>query len=122
MNHAHEGRLIPAGWALDSAGNPTTDPNVGLQGSMALAGGDKGVGVALMVEIMAAAMTGATPGAHAAPYFGTAGGPPKTGQFFIAIDPAVSSGGVCRGRLVASSGALVIGSSYMDTAVLPSIP
>ena len=92
MNHAREGRPIPTGRALDSAGNPTTDPNVGLQGSMAAAGGYKGVGAALMVEIMAAAMTGATLGAHAAPFFGTAGGPPKTGQFFIAIDPAVSPG------------------------------
>lgn len=108
MKYARKGRPIPAGWALDSAGNPTTDPNVGLQGSMAPAGGYKGVGAALMVEIMAAAMTGATLGAHAAPCFGTASGPPKTGQFFIAIDPAVSSGDICRGCLAASSGALVV--------------
>jgi (2R)-3-sulfolactate dehydrogenase (NADP+) len=92
MKHAREGRPIPVGWALDPEGNPTTDPNVGLKGSMAPSGGYKGVGVALLVEIMAAAMTGATLGIHASPFSGTAGGPPKTGQFFLAIDPAATSG------------------------------
>ena len=40
--------------------------------SIAPADGYKGVGVALMVEIMATAMTGATLGVHAAPFSGTA--------------------------------------------------
>lgn len=93
MKHAREGKAIPVGWALDADGNPTTDPNVGLKGSMAPSGGYKGVGVALLTEVMAAALTGSTLGLNASPFSGTAGGPPKTGQFFIAIDPAVSSGG-----------------------------
>ncbi|MEX0317215.1 MAG: Ldh family oxidoreductase [Ruegeria sp.] len=86
MKHAREGKPIPVGWALDADGNPTTDPNVGLKGSMAPSGGYKGVGVAILTEIMAAALTGATLGIHASPFSGAAGGPPKTGQFFIAID------------------------------------
>ncbi|MES0862836.1 Ldh family oxidoreductase [Ruegeria sp. SCPT10] len=93
MKHAREGKPIPVGWALDADGNPTTDPEVGLKGSMAPSGGYKGVGVALMVELLAAAMTGATLGINASPFSGTAGGPPKTGQFFIAIDPAATGGG-----------------------------
>lgn len=93
MKHAREGRPIPQGWALDCDGNPTTDPEIGLKGSMAPSGGYKGVGVGLMVEIMAAAMTGATLGIEAAPFSGDKGGPPKTGQFFLAIDPEASSGG-----------------------------
>lgn len=92
MKHAREGKPIPVGWALDADGNPTTDPAVGLKGSMAPSGGYKGVGVALLVEIMAAAVTGATLGIHASPFSGTSGGPPKTGQFFLAIDPAASAG------------------------------
>lgn len=99
MKYAREGKPIPLGWALDSAGNPTTDPDVGLKGSMAPAGGYKGVGVGLMVEMMAAAMTGATLGINASPFSGTKGGPPKTGQFFIAIDPAATSGGEFTARL-----------------------
>lgn len=92
MKHAREGKPIPEGWALDSDGNPTTDPNVGLKGSMAPSGGYKGVGVALMTEIMAAALTGATLGIHASPFSGTAGGPPRTGQFFVAIDASATAG------------------------------
>jgi len=91
MKHAREGKEIPLGWALDGDGNPTTDPDAGLKGSMAPSGGYKGVGVALLTEIMAAALTGATLGINASPFSGTAGGPPKTGQMFIAIDPAATS-------------------------------
>lgn len=93
MKHAREGRPIPVGWALDGEGNPTTDPNIGLKGSMAPSGAYKGVGIALLVEILAAALSGATLGIHASPFSGTAGGPPKTGQFFLAIDPEATSGG-----------------------------
>ena len=66
---------------------------------MAPSGGYKGVGVALMVEIMAAAMTGAALGVNASPFSGTKGGPPKTGQFFLAIDPGATSGGLFAERL-----------------------
>lgn len=92
MKHAREGKSIPVGWALDADGEPTTDPNVGLKGSMAPSGGYKGVGVAILTEVMAAALTGATLGVHASPFSGTAGGPPKTGQMFIAIDPKATAG------------------------------
>ncbi len=92
MKHAREGKPIPVGWALDADGNPTTDPEVGLKGSMAPSGGYKGVGVALLTEVMAAALTGASLGIQASPFSGTAGGPPKTGQFFIAVDPSATSG------------------------------
>ena len=42
MVAAKEGRAIPLGWALDRDGNPTTDPQAGLEGSMLPAGGAKG--------------------------------------------------------------------------------
>lgn len=45
MKYAREGRDIPLGWALDSAGNPTTDPNVGLKGSMVRRGGARASGL-----------------------------------------------------------------------------
>lgn len=106
MKHAREGKPIPEGWALDPDGNPTTDPEVGLKGSMAPSGGYKGVGVALLVETMAAAMTGATLGKDASPFSGTKGGPPKTGQFFLAIDPEATSGGAFAARMAALAGAI----------------
>ncbi|QDI76595.1 Ldh family oxidoreductase [Leisingera aquaemixtae] len=106
MKHAREGKEIPLGWALDADGNPTTDPDAGLKGSMAPSGGYKGVGVALLTEIMAAALTGATLGINASPFSGTAGGPPKTGQMFIAIDPAATSNDTFRAGMVGIVGAV----------------
>jgi (2R)-3-sulfolactate dehydrogenase (NADP+) len=83
-----EGRSIPPHWAFDPEGNPTTDPDLALKGTMAPSGGYKGLGVALMVEILASAAAGA-------------GGPPRTGQFFGAIDAGESSGGVFASRIAA---------------------
>ena len=51
-------------------------------------------------------MTGATLGIDASPFSGTKGGPPKTGQFFIAIDPAASSGGDFAARISALTDAI----------------
>ncbi len=86
------GESIPEGWALDANGQPTTDPAAGLQGSMVPIAGYKGVGIGLMVEVMAAVLSGAVLGLNASPFAGTAGGPPNTGQLFIAIDPDKLSG------------------------------
>ncbi len=85
--------------ARDPEGEPTTDPNVGLKGTMLPAGGYKGVGSALLVELMAACLAGATIGARASPFSGTAGGPPKTGQCFIAIAPDAASAGEFMARI-----------------------
>ncbi|MGR3514249.1 MAG: Ldh family oxidoreductase [Paracoccaceae bacterium] len=82
-----EGRAIERGWALDTDGNETTDTAAALAGSMVPAGGQKGFGVGLMVEVLAAALSGANLSTEASPFSGTAGGPPGTGQFFIAINP-----------------------------------
>jgi len=97
--HSRAGKPIPVGWALDKDGNPTTDPDVGLKGSMAPSGGYKGFGAGLMVETFAAALAGATLGKDASPFAGTVGGPPRTGQFFIALAPDTFSGGVFGERM-----------------------
>jgi (2R)-3-sulfolactate dehydrogenase (NADP+) len=99
MKRARAGERLPEGWAFDTEGNPTTDPAAALKGTMAPAAGYKGVGSALLVEIFAACLAGATPGIEASPFSGTAGGPPRTGQFFLALAPEPSSGGVFAARL-----------------------
>jgi (2R)-3-sulfolactate dehydrogenase (NADP+) len=93
MKKARLGEPIPMGWALGPDGEQTMDPKAALAGTMMPAGGYKGVGSALLVELMAACLSGATLGALASPFSGTAGGPPRTGQLFIAIAPSLSSGG-----------------------------
>ncbi len=54
-----EGRSIPPGWAMDSRGQPTEDPKEGFKGLLMPIGGYKGYGLALMVEVLAGALTGA---------------------------------------------------------------
>ena len=84
---AATGQPIPAHWALDSAGSPTTDPTAAMAGSIAPSGGHKGAALALMVEVLAAGLTGAS-WSHVASSLGDdLGGPPRLGQTIIAIRP-----------------------------------
>ncbi len=92
MVAAREGKPIPPGWALDRAGNPTTDPNAGLEGMMLPAGGAKGAMLALLVELLCCALTGARFGFEADSFFVDAGNRPRIGQAFVAIDPAALAG------------------------------
>jgi (2R)-3-sulfolactate dehydrogenase (NADP+) len=85
---SREGRAIEPGWALDADGLETMDADAALSGSMLPSGGYKGFGIGLLVEILAAALSGANLSTEASPFSGPKGGPPGTGQFFIAIDPA----------------------------------
>ena len=91
---SRRGEPIPPGWALDRDGQATTDAGAALAGSMLPAGGQKGFGVGLMVEVLAAALAGANLSTEASPFSGPAGGPPGTGQCFIALDPGGFSGAV----------------------------
>ena len=106
MMRARDGHSIPEGWALDANGNPTTEPEVALKGSMAPSGGYKGFGTGLLVEVMASALSGAMLGIQASPFSGTVGGPPKTGQCFLALDPNAYSGPAFNERITVLSEAI----------------
>jgi (2R)-3-sulfolactate dehydrogenase (NADP+) len=81
------GGPLPAGWALDAAGQPTADPHAARNGSMSPAGGARGAGIALLAELLSAALSGASFSFEMQGY-GVASGPPmNVGQFFLAIDP-----------------------------------
>ena len=98
--HQQRGEAIPLGWALDADGQPTTDPASALKGgTMVPAGGYKGAGMALLVEIFAAWLTGANLSIDASSFADNAGGSPRTGQFFIAIAPGDLAGDDAAGRL-----------------------
>lgn len=51
-------KSIPAGWAMDSLGHPTTDPRTAIDGLPMPLGGYKGSGLAVMVEILCAVLSG----------------------------------------------------------------
>lgn len=92
MVAAKAGKSIPEGWALDVAGNPTTDAKAALTGMMLPMGGAKGAMLALMVELMVTTLTGAHFGAEADSFFIDEGNPPELGQVFLAIDPEALGG------------------------------
>ena len=92
MLAAREGRPIPLGWALDREGNPTTDASAALSGSMLAMGGTKGAMLALIVELLACALTGAAFGFEADTFFVDAGNRPRLGQAFLVIDPDALAG------------------------------
>ena len=84
---AKSGESIPEGWAFDAEGNVTTNAQEALKGTMAPSGGYKGFGTGLLVEIFTACIAGGNLGTQASSFAGEDGGPPSTGQFFIAINP-----------------------------------
>ncbi|NVZ60466.1 Ldh family oxidoreductase [Pseudomonas gingeri] len=90
---ARKGEQLPDGIGVDRDGQPTRDPNAILDGGALLPfGGHKGSALSMMVELLAAALTGGNfsfefdwskhPGAKT----------PWTGQLIIVIDPAKSAG------------------------------
>lgn len=94
-----ENREIPEGWALDANGRPTTDPATALGGTMVPMGDAKGAALVLMVEILAAAVTGANFGYEASSFFEAEGDPPKVGQLLLAIAPGPLSGELFYARI-----------------------
>jgi len=95
MVAAKEGRAIPLGWALGKDGRPTTDPRAALEGSMLPVGAatsPKGAMLALVVELLVVALTGARFGFEASSFFVEEGDVPRIGQAFILIDPGALAG------------------------------
>jgi (2R)-3-sulfolactate dehydrogenase (NADP+) len=114
MTAKQRGEKIPEGWALDEAGQPTIDPDAALRGTMLPMGEAKGTALALMVELLAAGLTGANFAADASSYLDAEGPPPGTGQLIIVFDPAALGGDA-----VARFGALAASIEAQQGARLP---
>lgn len=99
MVAAQEGRAIPEGWALDAQGRPTQDAQAGLAGTMVPMGDAKGAALVLMVEVLAAALTGGRFGFEAGSFFTADGPPPRIGQLFLVLDPKRLGGETFAARL-----------------------
>jgi (2R)-3-sulfolactate dehydrogenase (NADP+) len=95
MVAAKKGEAIPPGWALDAAGQPTTDAQAALAGSMLPVGAatsPKGAMLALVVELLVTAVIGARFGFEASSFFVDEGNRPGIGQAFLVIDPGALAG------------------------------
>jgi len=91
MLMAKEGKPIPPGWAVDRDGNPTTSAQAALTGSLTAIGGVKGTALALMVEALCVALTGAALSVENDSYF-EPGNQPRIGHALIVINPAPLAG------------------------------
>src|SRR4029453_3401302 len=85
--HLRDGKPLPPGWAIDAAGNQTTDPAAALAGAQLPFGGYKGAAIALMIELLAGALIGEVFSFEASASDTNDGGPPVGGELLIAIDP-----------------------------------
>ncbi|ODT02064.1 MAG: lactate dehydrogenase [Mesorhizobium sp. SCN 65-20] len=83
---AKAGEDIPEGWALDAKGKPTTDPKKAMKGVLLAFGGTRGANIALMVEVLAAGVSGANWSIDA-PSITEGDQSPGTGLFLVALDP-----------------------------------
>lgn len=92
LQAAKRGELIPEGAAVDAQGNPTRDPAKAFDGALLPFGGPKGYALALIVEVMSAALTGAALAIEASSLFSPEGPAPRLGQSFLIMDPTATAG------------------------------
>ena len=87
-DYAERGKPLPQGWAVDENGVATTDPQAAMRGALLTFGGARGANVALMVEVLAAGLSGANWSLDA-PSFTTGAASPAAGLFVVVIAPAL---------------------------------
>jgi L-2-hydroxycarboxylate dehydrogenase (NAD+) len=97
----HRGEPIPLGWAIDAEGNPTTDPDAALKGSLTPAAGPKGYGLGISIGILAGLLPGAEIGRLVLGTLDTEFRCTK-GDFFLLLDPKAFAGGPMLASRVAS--------------------
>jgi len=83
---AKKGESIPAGWAIDSHGEVTTDASKALKGALLPFGGPKGSGIALLIDMLAGVLTGAAFGPYVGDLYKNMERPQSVGQMMGAID------------------------------------
>jgi (2R)-3-sulfolactate dehydrogenase (NADP+) len=93
LDAQRRGVPLPAGWALDAHGQPTSDAGAALSGSLCAIGGYKGASLALLVDVLAGGLTASHFSFEASSFGDCAGGPPRTGQVIIALEPALFAPG-----------------------------
>lgn len=81
-----EGREIPSGWALDVEGNPTTDPDKALMGTVLTMAGHKGYALALLVELFCSVLSGAAVGSSIGSMYKDMDRKQDVGHFFCLMD------------------------------------
>ena len=122
------GETIPAGWALDADGRPTTDPAAALDGALLPFGGYKGSALSMAVEVLTAITSGSALSfeivntgltGRAAPGDGAAHG---AGALHVALDPRRLGADADFSARVATLGEAVLGARPAPEGSPPQVP
>jgi L-2-hydroxycarboxylate dehydrogenase (NAD+) len=97
----HRGETIPLGWAIDADGNPTTNADAALKGSLTPAAGAKGYGLGISIGILAGLLPGSEIGRLVLGTLDTESRCTK-GDFFLLLSPGAFAGGPTLAKQVAS--------------------
>ncbi|CAM3297250.1 Ldh family oxidoreductase [Paracoccus nototheniae] len=81
------GKPVPAGWAIDTDGQPTDDPAAALAGAMLPFGGHKGSAIGTMIELLAGVMIGDLTSPEVLEQLGSTALAPFHGELIIAMSP-----------------------------------
>lgn len=84
---ARRGDKIPATWALDEEGVPTDDPHAAMRGTLNAIGGQKGVLLAMLVDLLLITLTNANLPRETSSVFTPDGPPPNLGHLVLGFDP-----------------------------------
>jgi delta1-piperideine-2-carboxylate reductase len=85
--HRQNGKSMPLGWAIDSNGQPTTDPVAGLAGAMLTFGGHKGSAISTMIELLAGPLIDDMMSFESSAFDAGAGAAPCHGELILAFSP-----------------------------------
>ena len=83
---AKMGASIPASWAVNADGSPTTDPEEAIQGMLLPCAGPKGFGLSFMIDLMCGLLSGGAHGESVRPLYGDPRIPYDCSSLFMAID------------------------------------
>lgn len=93
------GSKLEEGWAIDSEGNPTTEPIEAIKGMILPMAGFKGYGLAMMIDIISGFLSGASFLNNVGKFYSADGKPMDNGQVFIAINPSMIFDGDYLGKM-----------------------
>jgi len=83
---ADKATSIPDGWAIGADGRPTNDPAEALKGAMLPIASHKGIGLAMLVQVLAGSLTGSMTAASAAAH-GAMSSAGNISAFLLVLNP-----------------------------------
>ncbi|MFC5209115.1 Ldh family oxidoreductase [Pseudonocardia sulfidoxydans] len=92
LHHALVGEPLQPGWAVDAAGEPTTDAAKAVDGAVSPFGGPKGYALGLAFELLVASLTGTETGERVLGTLDTEH-PSTKGDLFMVLRPAALDAG-----------------------------